>query len=320
MIRFAILGLGYISARVAKGIQCSKQAQLYALCSRDLQKAKALQLQYGAQKAYGSYEELCQDKDVDVIYICTPNHLHFEQIKMCLQYKKHVICEKPMVCCQKELDTLYQFANQNHCLLMEANKTWFTPLNQTIYKSLQANEYGKIISIQADYSYDCKDQYDKDSWAMHPVYGGCSFDVGVYPVCFCHKMANSQIQSVDVSCFHFENNLVDYSMMAQIHYENGIVAQANSSWLHYTKDKGKALIVTDKAVIEIPAFWKSSKAYIERNGQKSVLEVEMESDFSGEIDAFCDSLLNGKGNDLFYQISTDIYRVIEKGNQYRKSL
>ena len=91
MVRFAIMGLGYIASRVAQGIQYAKNAQLYAVASRDIKKANSFKEQFHAQVAYGSYQEMLEDDKVDIVYICTPNHLHYSQIKLCFSYHKHVI-------------------------------------------------------------------------------------------------------------------------------------------------------------------------------------------------------------------------------------
>lgn len=318
MVRFAIMGLGYIASRVAQGIQYAKNAQLYAVASRDIKKANSFKEQFHAQVAYGSYLEMLEDDKVDIVYICTPNHLHYSQIKLCFSYHKHVICEKPMVRSIQELDELYQLSILSDCILLEAHKTCFTPLNQEIYKRLKSGQYGHILSIEADYSYDCKDQYDNNSWAMHPEYGGSSYDVGVYPVCFCNFMADSQIQNVNAYPVLFENQKADYGMMTMIQYKNGVIAQANCSWLYYTKNKGMARIVTTRGTIEIDAFWKGTKARIDMNGIKEECEVEMDSDFTGEVEEACSCVIGHcQSSILSYHASKEILKVIEAVNSYR---
>ena len=97
MIHVGIMGLGQIAHRVAKGICYAENAELYAVGSRSLEKAREFQRLYGAQKIYDSYERLLQDPQVEMVYICTPNHLHFEHIQNALRHGKHVLCEKPLV-------------------------------------------------------------------------------------------------------------------------------------------------------------------------------------------------------------------------------
>ncbi len=75
-----IMGLGKISHRVAKGIAYAHNAQLYAVASRNIAHAQDFQKQHPCPKAYGSYEELLHDPQVDMVYICTPNYLHYTHI------------------------------------------------------------------------------------------------------------------------------------------------------------------------------------------------------------------------------------------------
>ena len=110
MIHVGIMGLGQIAHRVAKGICYAENAELYAVGSRSLEKAREFQRLYGAQKIYDSYERLLQDPQVEMVYICTPNHLHFEHIQNALRHGKHVLCEKPLVANAEQLKECFQLA------------------------------------------------------------------------------------------------------------------------------------------------------------------------------------------------------------------
>ena len=319
MVRFGILGLGNIANRVAKGINYAKNAELYAVCSRSLDNANVYKEKYGAQVAYGSYEELCLDEKVDVIYICTPNHLHIEQLELCFKHKKNVICEKPMVRSQEEVNYLFDLAQKNGCFLMEAHKTCFTPLNQLIKKRLVSGEFGEVKMILADYCYGYSMIYTLDSWVMHPQYGGCSYDVGVYPTAFITYMVDSDIKQVDGMPIRREGFECDFGMLTNIEFENGIKAQANCSWYHFSKNKGNALIVTTKGTIEIPAFWKSTTATITMDGVVEQLEVHMDSDFTGEVEEVASCIEKGllESPTMGRKKSCDIMRVVESANTYR---
>ena len=94
-IKWGILAPGHIARGFAAGLKVAEGAELYAVGSRSYEKAAAFAHEFGFQKIYGSYHELIDDPDVDVIYIATPHHLHFENTLMCLQKGKPVLCEKP---------------------------------------------------------------------------------------------------------------------------------------------------------------------------------------------------------------------------------
>lgn len=319
MIRWGILGCGNIANRVAYGINCASNATLYAVASRDEKKAIDYKDKYGAQVYYTDYEEMCKDENIDAIYICTPNHLHYEQIELCFKHNKNVVCEKPMVKDSKQVQELFDKAKEANCFLMEAHKTCFTPLNKLLKERLDSNELGKIISIQGDYSYDCNGYYTPDMWAMDPEYGGSSYDVGVYPVCFCNFMTDSPIKEVIGYPILKEGHQSDFGMLSQIEYENGVIAQANSSWMHFTPNKGNALILCEKGTIEVPAFWKSNKATIRSYGKEENIIVNMESDFAGEIEEASNCIEKGllESPVMGCKASLEIMKVIETVNKYR---
>ena len=119
MIRIGVYGLGKISYRVIQGILYANNADLYAVCSSNLEKTNAFKEEYRARKAYDSYEEMLQDANLDMVYICTPNYLHAKHIQMALNNHKHVVCEKPMCVSSKELNACFDYAKKQNCFLME---------------------------------------------------------------------------------------------------------------------------------------------------------------------------------------------------------
>ena len=93
-IRWGIIGLGKIAHKFAKDLLTVEDAQLYAVASRSLEKANAFASEFSAKKAYGSYEDLVNDANIDAIYIATPHVLHKENSLLCLEHGKAVLCEK----------------------------------------------------------------------------------------------------------------------------------------------------------------------------------------------------------------------------------
>ena len=94
-MRWAILGLGNIAKKFAKTINSLEDETLYALGSRDINKAFEFNKEFNALKCYGSYEELLKDDNIDIVYISTPNNLHYENALMALNNNKNVLLEKP---------------------------------------------------------------------------------------------------------------------------------------------------------------------------------------------------------------------------------
>lgn len=313
MLNFGIIGIGNIAHRVAKGILSSPKANLYAVTSRNKENAKEFKEQYGAEKAYGSYEELLDDSKVDAVYICTPNALHYDQIMLCLSYGKHVVCEKPMVADEVQVKKLFAEAKRKGCFLMEAEKTMFTPLNVKLKQMLQEGIIGKLKAIRAEYSYDVLNEVDTDHWVLGKEMGGSAYDIGVYPISFAHFMAESKMQDLQVEKLMHPEYSCDFGMQADILYENGVYGFLKTNWFYTAAHKGSAILAGDEGYIEVPAFWKSTKAYLRKDGKVEEISVEMESDFEGEVTHAAECIEKGllESPVLGEEMSLEIIRVVD---------
>lgn len=313
MKNIAILGLGNIANRVAKGVLCSEKASLYAVASRKIETAKSFAEKYGTVVYYGSYEEMLKDSNVDLVYICTPNTFHYEQIKLCLSYGKHVICEKPMVKNEEQVREIFALAREQGCFLMEAEKTMFTPLNNKIKEMIAEGEIGKLHTIRAQYCSDGLDGLPEDHWVLGEDFGGCTYDIGVYPVCATHFYADSKMKEFQVEAVRHPEYKCDFGMDADIFYENGIYGSVRSNWFYQAENKGKAVLVGEKGYFEIPAYWKGNKAYLHKDGLVTEIEVDMESDFEGEITHAIECIEAGllESPILGEEMSVEIIRVAE---------
>lgn len=314
MKKFGIIGLGNIAHRVAKGILCSPKVNLYAVASRNIENAEKFKEEYGAEKAYGSYEEMLSDGQVDVVYICTPNALHYDQIRLCLSYGKHVICEKPMVENEEQIRTLFEEARKQNCFLMEAEKTMFTPLNVTLKKMIQGGIIGKLQAIRAEYSYDVLPEVPEGHWVMKNPMGGCSYDVGVYPISFSHFIADAKMKDLKVEKIKRSGYECDFGMRADIVYENGVYGFLQSTWLYTPEYKGSAVLAGENGYIEVPAFWKGTKAYLHKDGKVEEITVEMESDFEGEVSHAAECIEKGllESPVLGEEMSIEIVHILTK--------
>lgn len=274
MVQIGVYGLGKISRRVIQGILYASNANLYAVCSSSFQKANIFKETYSAHLAYDDYEKMLQDPDLDMVYICTPNYLHAKHIQMALQHKKHVVCEKPMCVSFQDLEDCFDMAQKQNCFLMEAHKTVFTPLNQKVFEMITNDGIGQIKSIDAQYA--TKLNQEISDWHFTQNGAGCMFDIGVYPICYANRMANSAIMKI-----------ARFKDEALIEYENGCVAHIATSW--DVDMENTAYIYGTKGNIVCKNFWKNTEAVV--NGRK--LEVKQKSDFTGEIEHACTCIENG---------------------------
>jgi len=118
--KFGFMGSGWIAHKMAEALNVVEGASLYAIGSRTQQAADTFAKQYGVAKAYGSYEALVADPEVDVVYVATPHHLHYQNTLLCLNHGKHVLCEKPFAVNGSEVREMLALAKAKNLFLMEA--------------------------------------------------------------------------------------------------------------------------------------------------------------------------------------------------------
>lgn len=311
MIRVGIIGLGSIAQRVAAGVTFAEHATLQAVASRDYAKAVAFKERFDAVVAYDSYQKLMEDERVDMVYICTPNALHYEHIHMALAHHKHVLCEKPFVSTMKQLEECFLYAKQQHCFLMEAEKTLFTPLNEKLKTMVEEGQIGRLQYIEASYGYQLdKQKVGDDFWGYRKEDGGCMYDVGVYPLCYANYFADASIENMQ--CMK-EDASRGYTQFAQVllKYENGVKASVRSAWNMKMINVG--YLYGDEGVIITENFWKNTSAKLIKDGVSTSIEVTMKSDFSGEIDHAAKCIEAGwlESPILNQAASTEIMRVLE---------
>ncbi|PKX91001.1 Gfo/Idh/MocA family protein [Aspergillus novofumigatus IBT 16806] len=122
---------------------------LHGIASRDLSTAQKHQRKYHFSKAYGSYQDLLDDPDIDIVYISTPNGLHYEWAAKALKAGKHVLCEKPFTANADEAKKLVALAREKALIVEEAFHWQFHPAAHAWRQILDSREYGKIICTKA---------------------------------------------------------------------------------------------------------------------------------------------------------------------------
>jgi len=179
--RWGILGPGRQSTKFAKALQILENAELYAVGSRDKNRSEAFAKELGFKRAFGSYEEMLADPDLDIVYIATPHTLHKEHTLLCLRNGKNVVCEKVFAMDYSEVKEMVDEARSRNLFLMEALWPPFQPYYKKAQEILESGQLGKIIQIDAFFSF--VPPFDRLNRKYDLSLGGCSLhDIGIYPV------------------------------------------------------------------------------------------------------------------------------------------
>lgn len=180
LFRVGIIGAGHIAALMAETVRRMPDAHLYAIASRNLEKARAFQDKWGVEKAYGSYEELIQDPDVDLIYVATPHSHHYEQVRLCLLHDKAVLCEKTFTANKVQAEELVALARERKVFLGEAIWTRYMPFSKEIVRMVHSGELiGSPYMLTVNLGYPIE---DKERIRKPELCGGALLDLGVYPI------------------------------------------------------------------------------------------------------------------------------------------
>lgn len=180
-LNWGVVATGRIVAKVLGDLQALEDANVCAVSSRDVVKARAFADEYGIERAYGSYQELLADAQLDAVYIATPHGQHFEIAMAALAAGKHVVCEKSLTINAAEARTLVNFAGERSLFLMEALWARFTPAFARALAIIESGELGEISWVQADLGFLA--QYDP-AWRLFDpkAGGGALLDLAVYPL------------------------------------------------------------------------------------------------------------------------------------------
>lgn len=293
IIKWGIIGAGRISSTFATALNSMKDTQLTAVASRDINRAKAFADRFQATRAYGSYNELVQDPEIDVIYIGTPHTEHKENAALCITNGKAVLCEKPFTVNSEEAKHLITLAKKHNVFLMEAMWTKFLPATQVIKKWIQEMRIGKVNTIQIMMSF--KAQFDRQNRLFNPdTAGGALLDIGVYPITYVIHLLDKLPDQV-VSSAILGKSKVDEQNAIVFRYNEGVLA--NISTAITTEIGNEAVIIGDSGKIRIPSFWVAEYAELfDTNGKlvESVTHPFLKNGYEYEAEEVNMCLREGK--------------------------
>lgn len=217
-LNVGIIGAGNIARKMAKTIKRLKGFHNYAIASRSLEKAEKFKKAYKFDVAYDSYEKLCMDEKVDLVYIATPHSCHYEQMQLCLKYKKPVLCEKSFTPSLKETtDIIAKFEKEN-VFLCEALWTSFMPSRTIIENIIDEGKIGKVVSMDATFKVPLT---NKERVIKRELGGGVLMDIGIYPVTFVWRTLGFNYENYTVDEIKMFGD-VDIKETITFNYSNGV--------------------------------------------------------------------------------------------------
>lgn len=290
-MNFGILGLGAIAEKMADTVGQMEGATLYGVAARDLNKAVKFAKRHGVEKAYGTYEDLASDENIDLIYVATPHSFHFEHAKMCIEKGRAVLLEKAFTVNQKEAMELIELALEKEVLLCEAMWVRFMPMAKKLQGLLQENLIGEIVSVSGNVGYELT----KIERLVEPVLaGGALLDVGIYPLTFATMVLGYDIQYLSTSVVKLASG-VDAQESISLTYSNGAMANLYATMLSNTDRRGVIYGTEGYIVVDNINNFEAFRVYDAHHN--CIKEIEREKQISGyeyEVEACMKALKEGK--------------------------
>ncbi|EOU2041677.1 MAG: Gfo/Idh/MocA family oxidoreductase [Clostridium perfringens] len=307
-LKWGILGPGNIARDFAQALN-RVNGEVYAVASRNKERAEKFARENNVKKAYGSYEEIIKDKDIDVVYIATPHSNHYEYIIKSLNNNKHVLCEKAITVNERELEEALKIAREKNLVLEEAMTLFHMPLYEKVVKKIKKEDLGKVNMVQV--SFGSFKEYDENNRFFNlDLAGGALLDIGTYALSFARYFLSSMPEEI-LSTVKKAKTGVDE--------ESGIILKtkedeiATISLAFRSKMPKRGIVSCDNGFITIDNFPRANKATINYlDGTVEVIECgEEEKALDYEV-IFMEEKINENKESNSIELTYDVTKIMNK--------
>lgn len=279
-MKIGILGAGRIAVTLAETMNKMPEVECYGVASRDLEKAKVFAKEHGFQHAFGSYEGMLADEEVELIYIATPHSHHYRHMKMCLDAGKHILCEKSFTVNEKQAEEIFRIAKEKKLLVTEAIWTRYMPSRKIIEEIIQSGELGKIYTVSANLGYPV---FMNERMFRPELGGGALLDLTVYPLNFASMFLGNDIRGISASCI-LDDHGVDGQNQVMMAYSDGKMASLFASMFTLTDRAG--WIYGEKGNLEVQNINNPEAIRLYRHNKENVPFLEKEYSVPPQINGY----------------------------------
>ena len=255
LLRWGIAAAGKISHDFCVGLSTLPfdEHQILAVGARQKERATQFAKIHEIPQAFGSYEELANCKDVDIVYIGCLNPQHYEVAKLMLEHGKHVLCEKPLCMNRDQAKKLILYAEQKKLFLMEAVWSRFFPAYQYVRKQIETGVLGEIQHVEVSFGFPLN---DVNRLQKKDLGGGVVLDLGVYTIQFSQWAFQEPPQKI-VAIGELNAEGVDVDVKVDLHYTGG--RKSKMAFSSKEEFDNKAVITGSKGQITLLNFWCPTK-------------------------------------------------------------
>jgi predicted dehydrogenase len=292
-VQWGVLSTARINDKFLAGVAGSTACEVLAVASRDGQRAQAYARDRGIERAYGSYEALLQDDDVEAVYIPLPNSLHLEWAQRALQAGKHVLCEKPLSRRPAEVEAIFDVAERQDRLLMEAFMYRHNPQTARIAELVGSGAIGRLRLIRASFSFALRDP--EDVRLRRELQGGALMDVGCYCVNGARLLGGEPVAAAGTQVIGGDG--VDVAFVGSLRFADDVLAHFDAGFV--LSDRHDLEVVGDEGSLFTADPWHCRRPGIElrRDGSTELIELAAVDSYQLEADNLA-AAIRGQGPPL----------------------
>ncbi len=293
-LRFGIIGCANIVRRdLIRGFHAARNAEPYAIASRSLEKAQQWAADLNIPRAYGSYDALLADPEVDAVYIPLPNHLHGEWTIKAARAGKHVLCEKPLALNAAEAEQMAAACAEAGVVLLEAFMYRFHPQTIRLKQLVDEGAIGPIKLLRGGFSFFMANP-NNTRW-FPEMGGGALMDVGCYPISLTRLLLGAEPTRALASAVWTERG-VDETLAGILHFPAGQQLLFDCS---FRAAGGQAMtIIGEEGRIEVPVSFLhglgQTQIHLRRGDQVETLHFGPADEYQLMIEAFARAVLHGE--------------------------
>ncbi|KEZ91251.1 MULTISPECIES: Gfo/Idh/MocA family protein [Clostridia] len=310
-LKIGIMGTGRIASVLANTMLQMPQVVLMGAASRSLEKAEEFAARFSIERAYGSYEELAKDPDIQLIYIATPHSEHCSNAKLCLENGKHVLCEKAFAANYAQAKEMTDLAEEKNLMITEAMWVRYMPMAKTLKEVLNSGIIGEPMTLTANLCYLVS---DKPRLVKPELAGGALLDVGVYTLNFASIVFGDEITDIQSSVIKTDSG-VDAQNSITLCYPGGKMAILNSSLQVLSDRMGIIYGTKGYLVVENVNNFESIHVY---NTDRELIEThirpEQISGYEYQIEASGEAIRNGwtECPQMPHKATLDVMKVMDE--------
>jgi predicted dehydrogenase len=274
-MKLGIISTADINRKVIPGAHQSEQVELIAVASRDERRAETYAREWDIERAYGSYEALLADPDVEAVYISLPNTMHVEWSIRSVEAGKHVLCEKPLTRTPADAEAAFDAADKAKRILMEAFMYRHNPQTKRLRELIDEGAVGEVRLIRSVFSYSL---YDEENIRLRTdVEGGALMDVGCYCVSGSRLAAGSEPESVFGSAWYGPTG-TDWVFTGTMRFPGDVLATFDCGTALPERDELEVIGSEGSLFLDDP--WHCTRPVIELRRANGIEKIELEHEDS----------------------------------------